>query len=397
MQNENSHLLFRQYSSFRKGIIDFFLGNVLDNCKSLMDPWCGTVSLFPYVLRRSKQNLFNDILPLHYHLNRAKQPFVLNYAFNEGGGKKSCEFLSKQLKALNKKRLVVSNDWFEDNILHELKATWKAIDTLETQEQIFARAILLLIVRKFSCYEASVSNPTWIKQGGMTTGSPLEYLLANALEKFRVYFAKYSAFYSYNVQGKAVIACTDASKLTTSLKFDTIFTSPPYCNRLDIFRMYAPELVFLSHVDMSIDTTSILGTTKVRGYDPSDDLQFIAEISKKTCSFLSTVKLKERHNENDYYLKYICRYYTSLFRTIQHIMSFLLPEGKAYFVVQNNSHRGELNKTAEFLIDFATNMGWKSCEVFREYHHHLGKRNISREYPTVFSKQEEHIVEMRKC
>ena len=105
----------------------------------------------------------------------------------------------------------------------------------------------------------------------------------------------------------------------------------------------------------------VLGATRVTGYAfGENDLAYIAQASPKTLRFLRDVRAKEPGGENDYYFRYYGRYYADLYRTLEHLVRFLKPDGRIYVVTQDNVHRGELNRSGEFLSQFFRRRGFET-------------------------------------
>jgi hypothetical protein len=65
-------ILRKEYASFRPEVVDFFVKKVLPRSRVVLDPMAGTSPLIPYIEYSGISAHFNDILPIHLFVNRAK-------------------------------------------------------------------------------------------------------------------------------------------------------------------------------------------------------------------------------------------------------------------------------------------------------------------------------------
>jgi hypothetical protein len=391
--------LDREYGSYRIGIIEFFAKSVVEKNKIILDPMAGNGSLIPVVETKGATAYFNDIMPFYYYLNRAKT--YKAYSTFKKHEKNDRDFLYKEashcLRGLKNKHLVISQNWIADKILENLIEAWNRTNRYKGALKDLLRAIIILCVRPYSCYTPSKSNGTWFKMGGVSTGAPLSEIIRGDIKKFQNYYnIHYSNIKSAKI-GKSYFSNEDALNLSLKNKVDIVFTSPPFCNRLEPVNMYAPELFFLSFVGHKIKDEDIIGTTRVKDYTHiSKDLDYIRKVAPETFKFLESVKETERKTENNYYLKYFTRYYAKLYQTLKNAMRMVRKRGRVYVDMQDNIHRGSLNDTGKFITDFFNNLGWKTKIPYRNLEGHQGRRNISEYHPLVVKKHWEHIIEAQR-
>ncbi len=396
--NNRYKILPTEYASFSLKILNFFISNVLTGKKIIFDPMCGAAPLIPYVEKNGLIAYFNDILPVHYHINKAKVFRV--YASLKRLEKSNENFLYKELiycmKSLKRKKMFISDDWIHDDILRSLIEAWKKDDGYETPIRYLIKALILLCVRPYSCISSS-GNPSWVKKGGASSGKDLTHLLKERIKLFLLFYRGHYYNHEIKKKGQCHFSRKDATPLYTSKRFDLILTSPSYCNRLDYERLYAPELYFLESLDYRIGPSNVLGTTKVIDYDSfKSDLNNIIKCAPKTGEFLQEVGMK-KERDAEYYQRYYTRYYANLFKILKNSLRFLKDSGEMYIVVQDNIHRGEINDMGKFLSEFYNNLGWSVEMPFRELRHHQGRRNISAEHPIVIKKHYETILRVKKC
>lgn len=392
-------LLPKDYATFRKKIFDFIIKEVLPNTKCIFDPMAGTAPLIPYIEKMGIKAHFNDLLPLHYFINKSKT--LRCYETLKKIEKRKHNFLNQEiihcLRSLFKKKLLISTNWIHHDILDVFIKGWEKTQNYEEDISILLKAIILLCVRPYSCYTPSISNPTWLKKGGMSTGKSLNFVVKEIVNKFKAFFDHHYSNASVKKVGECRFSCENAESINLNMKFDKILTSPPYANRFDPISFYGPELYFLSAVNYHVNKNEILGTTKIRDYQiAEEDLIYIKKVAPKTMSFLEAIIEKSEPRESEYYPKTFVRYYSSLFRTLNNNLKFLKKNGKFYIVVQNNIHRGELNEMNSFLMDFFNRAGYETSIEYQKVQPHMGKRNISEKYPLVIKKHLECVIRVQR-
>lgn len=395
-----------EYASFRNDIVKRFISNVLPSSKVVLDPMAGTAPLLPYCEQFSLIGLFNDILPQHFYINRAKTFKVFKSVSKVLSKKKSYFYpeLYRTFRSFNKFKLVFSDTWIKDEILDQFIDIWNITNNYDENLRTFFRAIIILTVRYFSGFSTS-RNATWLKEGGMTSDIDIRDILDDIVDRFLSYYNFYYLQQALSSGGDIEFYTQSAEDLSIEHDVDTIITSPPFPNRYDILRAYAPELYFLSKVvkGCSVEELKeqIIGTNVVKGYNVQKNaLHRLKKVARKTWDFILEIEEIEKHKskrkENFYYHRYFVRFYTSLYDVLDHLIDTLCINGSIYVVVQNNIHRGLLNDMNSFIVDYFIRKGLSVDEEYSQPRPHQGRRNISEEYPLVLKKQRETIIKATK-
>ena len=300
-----------------------------------------------------------------------------------------------------------SDNWIDDAVVKAFLTAWHRTSAYNPSMKTFLRAAIILCIRPYSCVSTSNMNCTWYRPGGMTTARDLKVIVQEVVDRFYTF---YDSVYSNKLikgGGKLHFGMDDANTIMAPWPVDVIITSPPYPNRTDYRRIFAPELYFLSHLNRprrhnGLDTL-LLGTTKVRDYvDFEQDLIFLARHAPLAHTFINDVserqpfKVNGRSWESDYYPKCFTRYYAQLFKTFSHLLELLTKNGVIYIVVQNNIHRGVLNAIADYIIEFFCLMKCRARVINSCLHSHQGLLNISEKHPIVLHKHVESLIEVRK-
>lgn len=384
---KNNKLLDFEYATFRKEIKDFFINKLLKKPKTILDPMAGTAPLIPYLETQGHKAYLFDILPIHYHINKLKL-YEIRKLFYEHDREIFKRKLLNYMAPLKHKKRIVSADWIDGSILSNLIRAWKLACEEEENIATILKGIIILSIKSFSSFTLS-KNPTWIRQGGITSNKTLSEVINNKISLIENY---YNAYPPMITKGDCILGINDAKQLHIEEKVDLILTSPPYCNRLDYIKKYSPEHLFLSKVGYPLLKEGLIGTNVVKDYKTFEkDKQWIEEMSPFTYQLIKRIENKKTR-DRFYYSKYFTKYFTILLKTYENLLCTLSENGKMYIVVQDNVHRGELikiNKAIEQL--FITN-GFK-CQILHTWErHHLGRRNISKDYRVVFIRQFEKLL-----
>ena len=390
----NHRLLCSEYGSFRDQVQIKLKGEILTKPCTIMDPMAGTAPFIPFVETSGFKAYFNDILPLHFFMNRAKTYEVFQN-FRERGYEWFFEQMLKCMSSLENKTLLISDNWIEDTILDGLKKAWNSADYCDDKSATLLKAAILLCVRPFASITKS-NNPTWLKFGGISSGRSIDEIAKDALTKFDKY---YSNHYKAPIlkRGECIFSIQNGADLQLPEKAEILLTSPPYCNRLDPFVLYGPENYFLSSIGLASNDLCLVTTTKVKDYDTmSTDFEFLITQSEYARKLLTTIKKSPKKDDPGYYLKYYTRYFSMLFKVLNNALGNLSETGKAYIVTQDNYHRGELINIDQVLVELFSTRGWRTRSVDTWERHHMGLRNVSRDHAFVRPKMTERLTELSR-
>lgn len=384
-------ILSSNYATFRSDVQEYFEREIPKPPSVIYDPMAGTAPLIPFVETNGHKAYFNDLLPIHLYINKAKT-YEIFECYKEFGHDWLFQQLLRCMAPLQSKRLCISSKWIDDSVLNGLIQAWRAVQEYNSNVAVFLKAIIILCVRPFSSITKS-ENPTWLKLGGMCSGDDLQAIVRESLSRFDKYFDyHYSSPYVHE-KGECVFTAEDAARLPLPEKVDVILTSPPFCNRLDPIVQYGPENYFLAAVGHTIPDHSMVGTNKVRDYETfAVDLEILGNRSNYANFLLNRIKRSGKQDDVTYYVKYYTRYFMMVYKCLKEALRNLSPSGKMHVALQDNAHRGQLIEIDRLLSDLLEADGWKSEVIRRWERHHLGLRNISRDHAFVRPKQIEKIL-----
>ena len=385
--------LIPEYAVFRPDIHEYFQMKILKEPLVILDPMAGTAPLIPFIETHGHRAYLNDILPVHFYINRAKR-YQIFQCYKQYGYDWYVQQLLHCMAPLQGKHLCISDKWIDDSVLDSLIQAWHAVERYDESAAILLKATILLCVRPFSSITRT-ENPTWFKAGGMSSNKDLQEIVGESLTRFDKYYSHCYESSHIDRRGESIIMCQNASELRLPQKVDLILTSPPYCNRLDPIVQYGPESYFLSAVGHTSPEKGLIGTTKVRDYETfATDFEYLTSKSEYASHLLNKIRKSPKADDPAYYLKYYTRYFAMIHQTLDRVLDNLSSSGKMYIVLQDNTHRGELIEIDRVLRELLGANGWR-CRVVKKWErHHLGLRHISREHAFVRPKQSEKLVVM---
>jgi len=273
----NFKILSSEYGSFRDDIVKRFKRGVLKKPSVIYDPMAGTAPLIPFIEMKGHTAYLNDILPIHFFINKAKTYQVFQN-YQKKGYNWFFELLLECMALLEGKVLVMSDNWIDDSILSGLIEAWHATERYDEESATLLKATILLCVRPLSSTTKS-KNPTWLKFGGISSDKDLEEIIRDSLTRFDKYYRHHYMSSRIKKKGECIITHRNATKLQLPQKVDFILTSPPYCNRLDPIVQYGPENYFLSALGYIISEEDLVSITKVRHYDRlEEDFEYLTTI-----------------------------------------------------------------------------------------------------------------------
>lgn len=386
-------ILSSDYAIFRPDIQEYIKERILPHHSIMLDPMAGTAPLIPFVETHGHIAYFNDILPIYFFINRAKK-YKIFQTCNKYGYKWFLRELLHCLALLKNKRLIISDKWIDDEVLGGLVQAWRETEEYDKDIATFLKAIVIMCVRPLSSITRT-GNHTWIKFGGASSNKNLREIITDCLVTFDKYYSHFYKSSQISKRGRCIFSIHDASRLNLKRKVDIILTSPPYCNRLDNIRLYAPENYFLTAVGYGVPNRNCIGTNKVSDYDNfKSDFEYMTNESIYLKRLLNKIKKSPKQDDPKYYLKYYTRYFSMLNQSFKKLIKNLSPKGKVYIVLQDNTHRGELIEIDKALRELLNKDGWYSRVIKKWERSHLGLRNISRDYAFVKKKHFEKLMLM---
>jgi len=217
----------------------------------------------------------------------------------------------------------------------------------------FAACLPVLAARSLTCFRAS-DNITWLKKGGLMRQTSIYEPIMRALDLW-CRFAEETNFTKY---GKRALGAISVCRMNAeeglfggSPRADMIITSPPYANRLDYTRMWAPELEVISAMwegNSSEIKAMQIGSTVVEGKTVSSKEE--ARLPKPIRQALVDIRSDPDWKASEsYYYPFFRNYAVSMMRSLNQIASKLRPGGILVMFVRDTVRKDVMFPTAELI------------------------------------------------
>jgi hypothetical protein len=243
----------------------------------------------------------------------------------------------------------------------------------------FAACLPILAARDIACFRGS-DNKTWLKKGGLLRESSIYTPVMRALERWYRYA---QSIHSSNQVCRKRGGFLSAQRMNVEQGtfgscplVDAIITSPPYANRLDYTRMWAPELEVLSAMwegDSGEVKAQQLGSTVVEGKIVSSEEE--GRLPKVVRQSLDEIRADKNWKASaSYYYPFFRNYAISLARSLYQMYSKLRGEGTVVIFVRDTVRKDTMFPTAELVRSILIHE-LKMREVGKErkiLRHHVG-------------------------
>jgi SAM-dependent methyltransferase len=205
------------------------------------------------------------------------------------------------------------------------------------------------------------SNPTWTK-GPANPGQRVRASKAKIAQLFRHEAGSlFSLLAVHGVPGaerepaRRILLGNSENLKIAARSIDLVFTSPPYCTRIDYAVATAVELAVLrcTGEQFSILRRSLMGTSTV-----GEEVEEQDEKWGVTCNiFLNRLRTHKSKASKTYYYKNHTQYFRSLFRSLEEISRVMKIGGRCVIVVQDSHYKELRNDVPKVVVEMALNVG----------------------------------------
>lgn len=246
--------------------------------KRILDPMAGQAFAVSQLAHRGADLTLIDVNPAPLLLAGLRDPEVVR------DRAQLLNLFNDILQRLRRKRRPRANptrvdDWLSPNIRADIDDFAKLLGIglfprmfsnefwNEDKSTRFAVSLLLLAARKFVCFQKS-DNVTWLTPGGIAR----EHRLVEPLKAAMDEWSAWASETEIHPSGRMTIHSMSIEKHPAPVRkpVDFVVTSPPYANRLDYTRLWAPETAVISYLcghrvedirQASIGSNFVAGTT----------------------------------------------------------------------------------------------------------------------------------------
>ena len=313
----------RAYGSYtaaqRAVILETFQPTLVE--RTLFDPFCGIGSILPSLLCAGYDVVASDINPVATAFVELRRPAHL---------RSLAEIRSSLVDVLERlPHLGLSSRSYEEKWLPSVTAQWlseyrdRVGDTaISPNAQTVLLLLPLLVARRLTAYTSS-DNAAWIRPGGLSSSEEPTDLLREAFLQWSTYLCE---TYRTSRVGDLKVFTHDILVPTKRGPFDGTFFSPPYANRLDYIRMFAPEAVVLENltrVDVMGRSRQLIGTNVVRHSVPKNKAS--GTLPKSVRDALAQIQADKAKASATYYYPFFVNYANQLNDAMSNIVAALKP------------------------------------------------------------------------
>jgi hypothetical protein len=295
-----------------------------------------------------------------------------------------------------------SEDWLIPRVRNELRSLGIALG-LNTQSDLarafsmrdpfrrFAIGICALAARQLATFRLS-DNVTWLRPGGLAAPTRLSEVLNSTIDEW-VQWATQT--HVARPTGSLALQLSSISRYRPAETADLLVTSPPYANRLDYKRMWAPETaVVQALIDGSLSTIGpFIGSNQTR--QPHD--AELRRLPRSVRSALSKIRSHEAWGSSWYYYPFFASYAVDLDSACRQMSMLLRRKGTAIVFGRDTVRKDTLFPTIDVVSHAMRSSGFDvSIREHRIIRSHLGNMRTSTEVGLYGKAQREWWMVLRK-
>jgi hypothetical protein len=351
----------RNYGGFTIAQWDFFRQHVgLLKSKTILDPMGGQAFYLSRLAWEGLRIYVGDINPAPLLLASMRDPeAILRVDLLRKSILRKLDTLKPQAGPHMQYEFV--EDWVATSIRLELLEYFRIFDLKKMGSPVgrstrfwssplelrIAAALPVLAARSLTCFRVS-DNVTWLKKGGLQREQCVYHALRQALDRWCL-FAK-SVIKEYErkdlSRGELHVSHMDAESgdFGGAPNADIIINSPPYANRLDYTRAWAPELAIVAtmfDIESDIIKAKQIGSTVIRKKTLPKDLE--RRLPAQVRRALREIREDKKNVSSDsYYYPFFLNYAVSLQRAMQEMARHLRRGGRMFIFVRDTVRKDTL-------------------------------------------------------
>jgi len=347
--------------------------------RKIIDPMAGAGWYLPMLVALGHRVTALDVNPVATALTDLRRPTLL------GQIPRIADHLERVLRKCPR-IVATASSGYEASWLPVLVATWLRAygDSVRQVERLGSQSLKaaetskvlsylpLLAARRFATF-SQTDNVTWVKPGGLHNGSDPRELLRAVFNEWQGYI---EGTYDLVRAGSLVSSTVDLCRARTRERFDGVVFSPPYANRLDYVRMWAPEASVYRAVlgeDPFTLAPEVIGTNIVRGV--SIEPSALADLPLPVRRALRAIRSDTTKASASYYFPFFANYAIRLHKAIRRAGELLARGGVGVVFVRDTPRKDILFPTGLLAKSALERAG---CRVSEEITHvirgHIGMR-----------------------
>lgn len=350
------------FSSAQVRFIEATLGSPRD--KKVVDPMCGQAYHAATWAAAGARITAGDINPGPLALATLRDPRAIRrhaeYAASFGELINDTFPGSSRRRRLNSSAWSETREWLSQASSRDLLALGQRVGITERSDLAkvfavreglarFSLGITALAARRFATFRLS-DNLTWLRPGGVPSDVSVPEALAEALEEWvswcRTLREVPSTRGVLQTRLSSVLDLANERKLQNDA--DYVITSPPYANRLDYRRMWAPETAaVLALCGAQIDEVrGFLGSNEVLRPVEAD----LAGLPRSVKSALKSIREHPSWGSAHYYHPFFARYAVEIHRAFSRVGGLVKQGGLAIVIGRDTVRKDTLFPTVDIVI-----------------------------------------------
>lgn len=373
---ERSPFFSRTYGGFTPAQKEFVKSLVPCPAKvCILDPMSGQADFLARYAWKGSRVLLGDLNAAVLCLARLRQPSLIK------NGLKLADDLEFDLKRLrqspvSRKPLFFHPDWLADQMRADLKEYADLFNLRSLgnpfagsafwacgEKSALAIGIALIAARDITSYRSS-DNVTWLKQGGLQRVTSLAEPFARSLVAWR----RYAADAAEMITGSGTLETRrDDISVTTSYRqgtADLVITSPPYANRLDYARLWAPEvevLCALLGIQSPGESSSFIGSNVIRNRVEGGISSDLPESVQEALAAIREDRISKA--SESYYFPFFRNYAVDIMAAMRNTASLLRVGGRMVVFVRDTVRKDIVFPTAALIAETLEKVGLKYGRV----------------------------------
>lgn len=249
------------------------------------------------------------------------------------------------------------------------------------RRRLFGLGIAVLAARDLCTYGVS-DNLTWLRPGGMLGVASLSDALTRALRAWRVFADEAGESIGSRPGGSVYVRPRDITVSGSPCSVEMVVTSPPYANRLDYTRLWAPECAVgaaVLGVEATENSQQIGSNVVSRGGERVETAmevlrnRLLAPSAKR--ALLAILRDGSPYSDT-YYFPFFASYAAKLLVALEHVARSVDRRGAAMVFVRDTVRKDILFPTGE-LVSRAMSRGYgfrRAAAQRRIIRRHVGYR-----------------------
>ncbi len=341
-------------------IADYVIKRFVNEGQTVLDPFCGSGSVLQASFINNVHSIGIDINPLAAAYSEVNGSIYYPSKLYE-----NLELLTTKVNSLGRrfdteysKRLLY---WFNKDVLDAISDINDAInDELRGKHKIFFKSVLASIVRRFSRADPKIYPPVYSKY---MRSNPHEYGYDDLLTSFEYTAMKFIEMIKerkllLNSKYSPKVIQGDAFEYLARnrMKFDYIFTSPPYGFAQKYVRSTSLELMTifgLTGKELSVLNSKDIGSETY----PADEFDYLKMLPNWLRTGLGgSIESK----------KIIGRYLYKISRFVELAYYGLKPDGNLLLLIGQNKIGGKTVPTVKYLKEVADRIGFETKGMYHD-------------------------------